>query len=121
MKVLVSSLTDKGRLIEIVTRVGNLTEATAYQSLLDMDKVTCPHCGERLKPAPEDMMLAVYNPLTSLFNMELGTPVVKCQACGQEVRLESNLDLSAFPTTLHYLKSLREEYNRRLKAKRGGK
>ena len=49
MKILVSSTTDKGRLLEIVTRVGDLTEATAYQSLLDMDKVTCPHCGERLK------------------------------------------------------------------------
>lgn len=121
MKILVSSTTDKGRLLEIVTRVGDLTEATAYQSLLDMDKVTCPHCGERLKPAPENMMLAIYNPLTSLFNMELGTPVVICQACGKETRLETNLDLSAFPATLHYLKSLREEYNRRLKAKRGGK
>ena len=76
----------------------------------------CPHCNADLNPNPDDCKFTVSNPLSSTFGMELGTPTLKCQACGNEIIDDTTIDLDAFPSIINYLNGLRAEYQRRLKA-----
>ena len=48
--VVVSSDTQNGRLVQVVTRVTTDKEAQAYQALINSDLPVWPACGKNLKP-----------------------------------------------------------------------
>ncbi|MDE6039974.1 MAG: hypothetical protein K2F99_00205 [Muribaculaceae bacterium] len=67
------------------------------------------------------MRITVYNPLSNTFGMELGLPEIDCQECGTTVTFGCNVDLAAFPSTISFLQSLRNEYKRRVEAAKAAK
>lgn len=121
MGILISSDTQNGQLVQVVTRVGTEKEAENLRVLIKQDNMICPSCKKALVPTLDHMRITVYNPLSNTFGMELGRPAVDCQECGTPVQFECNIDLAAFPSTLSFLQSLRNEYKRRLEAAKAQK
>ena len=62
------------------------------------------------------MFVVVNNPIDGMLGMDLGTPVVKCQNCGQMTKLielgtlEKSVDLHAFPSIMTIIEQSRRKY-----------
>lgn len=115
-KILVSSDTRYGQLVQIVTRVDdtNPDEVRAYRVLMEVELSKCDNCGHDMRDIPTGLMqITVPNPLQDLFGMDIGEATPICPHCGVQLICGSSIDLAAFPATIKFLTDLRAEYERR--------
>lgn len=113
-----------GMLLSLTVRVDGEVDRDAYRKLSFIK--TCPYCGKPANPADDDYKIVVPNPLNPCIpgvNLDLGTAISKCSACGSDITGDFQCDLSGFPEVSKFLAMLREAQAERMasaKIKKGG-
>lgn len=91
--------------------LSNDFEANNYRSRLALDVPTCPHCGEKLNPNREDLLIRVDNPLSKFLGFNAGILETKCQACHKDISVPQSTVIldDAFPSIVDILKKTRAQ------------
>lgn len=120
MKVVDKNLVG-GKLVSITCRIEGDYEKRGFRALPGLQ--TCPHCGKKINPKDEDMLVIVPTPLEPTIPgaaLDLGMARTKCSECGQEVSDPDQCDLMSFPEIISYVSRLRKAYELKRAAQKGG-
>lgn len=119
----------KGKVLDIKQKNGQVSvliqlmdeeEIAIYRKFLESENgKTCPKCGATNNIGADDYVLQIDNPFHSSSGIDIATPIMTCDNCGEKLNL-SMLDYNAFPSVVGFIKALRKRESE-IKEKGNGK
>lgn len=109
-----------GTLISVMVQITDPQELAIYKKFLESEPAfqSCPHCGHSNTVGDDDLVLRIDSPLANKIGLQIATPIMHCDHCGERVEL-SMLDYSAFPSVVAFINQLQARYQQ-LKKERNG-
>ena len=111
---LVGADKSNGQLLSITLQLLNQNEIEIFRKLIQEDtNGVCPKCDDPITNA-DAYYIKIDTPLNpgGLLGMELATPQIKCDHCGEMITL-SMIDYTPFQSVIQFVQALRKEYNKR--------
>ena len=110
-----------GTLISVMVQITDPQELTIYKKFLESEPAfhSCPHCGHSNTVGDDDLVLRIDSPLANKIGLQIATPIMHCDHCGESVDL-SMLDYSAFPSVVAFIKQLQTRYQQMKREKNNG-
>lgn len=112
----------QGNLMSVTVQLQEPREINIYKKFLEDEPAlkSCPKCGKENKIGNDDLKIRVDSPLSNKIGLNLASPVVTCDHCG-EVIPTSMLDYTAFPSIVAFIAQLKKRYQELKKEKEGQK
>ena len=115
---LVAADKGNGQLMSITLQLQDQQEIEIFRKLIqDETEGFCPKCNDPITNS-DSYYIKIDTPLnvSGLLGMELATPLIKCNNCGEEVQL-SMIDYTPFKSVFQFVQALRLEYKKRQQKK----
>lgn len=97
-----------GKLISVTLELQDKEEIEIYKRFLADEPAfqKCPKCQQSNTIGDDDLQLRIDNPLANTLGMQLATPIMHCDHCGELIDL-SMMDYSCFRSVVSWISQLR--------------